>query len=141
MANTTIQLTVDSGLCTGCAMCEVVCPKKCISIQETPGGLLEATIEANQCSQCGACVKVCGGIALRAEAIPEGVDPFTGTALKAFLVKANDPHLRKNGQSGGAVIAIVSHLIQKGEITGALSTFMPKDGALKPYSKIANNGE
>jgi len=139
--NPTIQLTVDSGFCTGCAMCEVICPKKCVSVQETPGGLLEAVLEEKQCSQCGACVKVCGGLALRTEAIRENVDPFIGTALKAFLVKANDPLLRKNGQSGGAVTAIVSHLLQKGEINGVLATFMPKDGSLKPYSKIVKNGD
>lgn len=141
MTNPAIQLTVDSGFCTGCAMCEVVCPQKCICIQETLGGLLEAVIETNQCSQCGACFKVCGGISLCTEAIPKDMDPFTGTALKAFLGKANDPLLRKNGQSGGAAIAIVSHCLQKGKINGVLSTFMPKDGSLKPYSKIARNAD
>lgn len=137
----TIQLTVDSGLCNGCAMCATVCPQNCIAINETPGGLLEAKINDKSCTQCGVCRKVCGGIALHREVIPSQTDPFKGNALSVFLVKAKNSDLRKNGQSGGAAIAIASMLLDLGTVNGVLSTTMPKDGSLRPFSRIVRKRE
>lgn len=139
MESKTIQITVDSGLCNGCSMCATVCPQDCIRLRETPGGLLEAQIDALSCIQCGACRKVCGGIALDRRAVSGEIDPFKGSALKVFLAKAKDPDLRKNGQSGGAAIAIATTLLESGEINGVLSTEMPRDGSLRPVSRIARN--
>jgi coenzyme F420 hydrogenase subunit beta len=141
MNENVVQSTVSAGLCNGCAMCSVICPQKCIDIQETPGGLLEAKIETDGCTQCGLCSTVCGGLTLHPDAIPDSVDPFFGVALKAFLVKSSDPNLRKNGQSGGAVIAITTSLLEQNEITGVISSEMPKDGSLRPQTHLVRTKE
>ena len=139
--NNTIQVAVDSGLCNGCSMCAVVCPQNCITLRETPGGLLNAFIDKGSCTKCGACRKVCGGLALNGESLPSDWDAFKGNALGVYLVKAVNPDLRKNGQSGGAAIAIASALLESGEINGVLSTEMPKDGTLRPVSRIVRKQE
>ena len=137
--NTVIDSVVKHGLCTGCATCVAVCPRQCLHMTETPGGLLEVTIGTQQCHQCGTCLKVCGGFSLHPDAFHSDIDPFQGKCIKAYLVQAADQELLANGQSGGAVTAMVGEFLRQQKVTGVLSTFMPKDGSLRPYSKIVRD--
>lgn len=52
---------VDAGRCTGCSMCEGVCPVNAITVEET------AYIDTAKCTGCGQCVAECrnGALTLR----------------------------------------------------------------------------
>lgn len=51
---------IITNLCTGCGVCECICPKDCISIMQNEKGFYEAKINQQECIQCNLCTKVCG---------------------------------------------------------------------------------
>ena len=44
---------IDEEKCTGCAICEDVCPEGAITVEEV------AMVEGEKCSDCGSCVDEC----------------------------------------------------------------------------------
>lgn len=46
--------------CTGCGVCKLVCPKKCIKISLNEQGFYSYKIDEDKCINCGMCKKVCG---------------------------------------------------------------------------------
>jgi len=44
---------VDEEKCTGCGLCEEVCPAGAISVDDV------AQVDAGKCNDCGACVEEC----------------------------------------------------------------------------------
>lgn len=139
---TSVENIQESGLCTGCAVCAAICPQQCITMQETPGGLLEANVLAEQCTSCGLCQKVCGAYSCaQLPLLNVNTDPFRGECLKAFLVYATDESLRKTGQSGGVLIALAQFLLQTGQVKSVLSSVMPQDGSLRPVARWMRTSE
>ena len=51
--------TDDKLLCSGCGVCSLVCPKKCITYEKDVLGSLYARVDDKNCIECGACQKVC----------------------------------------------------------------------------------
>ena len=47
--------------CCGCAACEQICPKNCISYELKDKGIYEPVIDQTVCIECGLCEKVCPG--------------------------------------------------------------------------------
>jgi coenzyme F420 hydrogenase subunit beta len=58
------------------------------------------------------------------EKLPQ--DPFTGEITSAFVGRAEDDLIYKNSQSGGIVTALLAHLFDSGEITGAVVAVMKR---------------
>ncbi len=46
-------------LCTGCRMCEQICPHQCISMAHDKEGFLTPYIDQDRCVNCGLCAKRC----------------------------------------------------------------------------------
>lgn len=46
--------------CSGCGICQKVCPQKAISVEFNNLGFYESKIDNNLCIKCGLCQKVCG---------------------------------------------------------------------------------
>ena len=53
MVHTNFQAQVDPESCTGCGVCESLCPMQAISVQET------AEVDLDRCIGCGVCVNGC----------------------------------------------------------------------------------
>ncbi len=133
-----IQAVVDSGLCAGCGTCVSVCPENAVEMSETPGGFLMASVDASGCNLCGTCAEVCPGSHLASGLMEDGVDPFKGKVHAAFLAQATDRELLLGSQSGGAVTALLCHLLDRGRIDSAIVTQMPRDGSLRPRAVRAS---
>lgn len=48
-----------TNMCTGCGMCQSVCPKNCILISQNDNGFYSYKIDKSKCINCGLCRKVC----------------------------------------------------------------------------------
>lgn len=136
-----IQGVVAKGLCTSCGTCVALCPHEAIAMVETPGGLLFAQIDPENCVECGLCLRGCGGAHLVPGLLPKGVDPFKGEVLAAYCGYATDSEIRKRGQSGGVVTALLAFMLESGRVDKALVNRMPEDGTLRPEPYWACNKE
>ena len=99
---------------------------------ETAAGFLEPRL-GGTCNGCGACTTACPGAHLPTGLLDGCGDPFRGPVLNAYLARACDQRLFKNGQSGGAVTGLIAHLLSTGQCDGALVTGpIGSDGRPKP---------
>ena len=119
-------------LCLCCGTCTAVCPTNAISLVETINGLLIPEVNDSTCNGCGLCLKVCPGTHLEKGLLLPQTDPFKGNVITAYCGQAVDKDVLQNGQSGGAVTALLEHLLDSGRINNALVTQMPQDGSLRP---------
>jgi len=79
------RIEIDRDLCTGCGLCETVCPTGTISIVEG-----KATASAEESILCGHCEAVCPQEAIRVTAIDEKMSQYeTFTAEKQWLPPGN----------------------------------------------------
>ncbi len=51
---------IITNICTGCGLCSIVCPQKCINIELNEKGFYSYKINQEKCIKCNKCKKVCG---------------------------------------------------------------------------------
>jgi len=92
--------------CTGCGMCVVACPKKCIEMVFSKNGFYIARLIDNKlCNNCGICEKVC----------PVYNNKMKNKEnIKAYSVYSKDNNIRKSCSSGGVGYEIGKFLIKNG---------------------------
>lgn len=95
----------DKAKCCGCAVCEAVCPKNCISMQSDEEGFLYPHVEKNSCIHCNMCDRACPVI----NKIEK--EPFE---QKGYLIRHKDKEIRVDSTSGGAFTAFAETIIDKG---------------------------
>ena len=117
---------VTNDLCTGCGTCVCVCPNNAIKISENAGGFLFPQIQENLCDNCSICYRVCSGRKLLFKLPDNQTDPLKGDVIGAYLTRSVDTVTFSNGQSGGTVTALLSHLINIGNINKVLVTRLLK---------------
>lgn len=113
-----IQNIPENNLCTGCGGCAAVCPVGAITMTETPAGFLTAAV-TESCTNCGLCRKVCPSVPENTKGFAHA-DLLHGQCLAAFTGYAKNDATRLNGQSGGVVTAVLSYLLETGQVQGAL---------------------
>lgn len=103
----------DAAECSGCGVCLLVCPNKCIDILLNKDGYYEAIAEQGECSNCGICQSVCNKF-------------FNQHELKSyntqnvFLAYNKNEKIRKASSSGGIGTALVYAAIDYGyKVIGA----------------------
>lgn len=90
--------------CTGCRVCEQICPKSAIQMKEDIKGHIYPNIDQLLCIDCKRCVKHCPSINSLETNIPKRVI--------AGWVK--DPNIRKSSTSGGISYAISKIIVANG---------------------------
>ncbi|MHA2060374.1 MAG: Coenzyme F420 hydrogenase/dehydrogenase, beta subunit C-terminal domain [Candidatus Ranarchaeia archaeon] len=112
---------ISPDLCIQCGICVSVCPVNVIELQgETP-------VLVGECIQCGFCSKSCPQLYADRPLVEENTfgrrstkeDPL-GVYLEIHSARMKDETLRGKCQDGGATTAIVSALIEKNLIDGAI---------------------
>lgn len=96
---------IEISKCTGCGLCEFVCPKHCISVKENEKGFFKAYINENECLKCGLCSKLC----------------HTQTSIKnndfeLYGGRSNDDFVLKQSRSGGLFYVLAKKIIEMGGV-------------------------
>lgn len=114
--------------CTGCGVCNNVCPKKAIKMVERDDtGHFTYSIDDDLCIDCGVCKKKCPTLQKKIFFIPR----------KTFAAWLLDDDLRDGSSSGGVATAFYCHGLENGyHIVG---TYMDKDFNVK--LKVSNDIE
>lgn len=127
---------VTSYLCHTCGACAAICPSNAIEYQENVGGYVAPIIDRKKCSACSLCYQVCPGRKL-GKTLSDLIDqrnPFVGKILSCEVGKATDKAIFENGQSGGVLTALLTHLLVSGQIEAALIVTTPD--AIPPCAKV-----
>ncbi len=115
---------IDGGLCHRCGSCIGICPTGVLGLDSED---YPAVQNLSACTDCDLCVKVCPGDEFDIQDAYKktfnaecDVTSTHGEFSEAFISYATDPDIREHSTSGGLVTAILLHLIENGEIDGAV---------------------
>ncbi len=144
-----ITYTVDNLLCTGCGICEDVCPKQAISINRINGEHRPA-LDNSLClgDKCGRCLKACPGVGVdligiareHFEDVSVKEDKYIGRYIGLHTGYSLDGDIRYHSASGGMVSQFLIYLLEKNIIDGAVVTGYGEDH-VTPMSYIARTPE
>jgi len=129
-------------LCCGCGACVLACPAGAVQLAETPAGLMAPREAArHRCVKCGRCMAVCPGHRFELPRQDDGFAPADDATLECHWGWALEDDTRRNGASGGAVTALLSNLLSRGWIDGALVTRWGPARPLRTESFVARTPE
>lgn len=143
--DTNILKVVQTKMCTGCGLCEPLCPVDAIQMGLTYRGLYEPVIDFGLCTQCGYCLKICGRYGLdyeklRKASFDEGTfHPLLGQLISCYRGHASDYNLRWRATSGGAITALLKLSFEIGVIDAAVVTGLDPSNPAMTASFIAHS--
>jgi len=116
---------VPENLCYGCGLCVGICAQKAIKLKKNKNDVLYAKIDKEKCIGCNLCKKICPvnnwkKVHYLKDTSKNEIGLSLGPYVELGFGHAKDPFLRKNGSSGGMITAMLSYLLEKKEIDGAI---------------------
>ncbi len=131
---------IDEGRCIQCGSCVASCPSESIGVGDD--GLPELV---KMCTGCSLCWDVCPRGGLRYErqwTITGGADNVSGAGDPITEFSATvDEAWREDAQDGGLVTSVLVHLLEAGEIDGALVATESDEEAWKAEAFLATTPE
>lgn len=104
---------LNRNLCTGCRMCEQICPVQAIKMIENEEGFIEPQIDNEKCIKCGLCAKKCPQ--LNTVDIEDKLDKQI-----VYAAKNKNVQEQKNSSSGGIFSVLSNYVIENnGFVYGA----------------------
>jgi len=141
-----VNQIVERGLCVRCGACEPACPVDIIRFDDR--GFPYITDEEECLRGCTRCIKVCPGEEVDYGALDDdmfGQSPhpssITGFARRAVVSHSASEETRYAGASGGFVTQLLAHMLQTGEIDGALVLGTSSEGRWKQEPFVARSVE
>src|SRR4051794_1782385 len=135
---------IDTGLCTGCAGCVIVCPHDVLGYDHASGGYrpyhLEDELGPGDCGHgqrgCTSCTRACPRFRawependLLLFGREREVDEPAGVSKDIVLARASDDAIHQLGQDGGLVSAMLIWAMEHGYIDAALVSYVEGDGS------------
>ena len=105
-------LPAHSDGCSGCGLCESVCPKGAIRMLEDNAGFLRPVVDTERCIFCKVCEKYCHKLT--------AITPPAHTP-NCYAGYAKDSDIRRESTSGGIISTLARCIIRKGGIVFAVS--------------------
>lgn len=143
--NYNISYTLKNSLCTGCGVCQDVCPVHAIVVEKIEG-VYRPVLNQNVCigEKCGRCLKVCPGIGCKLCEMSSTLfnmmyvkeDKYIGRYIGLYTGYSIDNEIRMHSASGGMVSQFLIYLLDKKIIDGAVVTGFSEDN-ITPISYIA----
>ncbi len=100
-----------SELCSGCAACVNICPKKAIALIENDKGFLYPQVNVDKCVNCNLCKQTC----------PQNFSPKLNAPITIYAGLAKDNEIRKSSSSGGIFSILAEEIFkQNGIVFGAV---------------------
>lgn len=90
--------------CTGCGVCELICPKNAIKMVTNEEGFKYPEIDNEKCVKCGLCVSKCHTASYKE----------SGYDVKIYYGKSIDENVRYKSTSGGAFTAFAEPILKNG---------------------------
>lgn len=100
---------LDKKNCTGCRMCEQICPVNAIEIKENIEGFIEPYIDKNKCTNCG----LCGA---RCPQLNEVKNYSKLKEVKSYAAKNKNEEEQMESSSGGIFSVIANYVLENGGI-------------------------
>ena len=98
------MIICENNLCSGCAACQDICPKECITFESDELSAVYPKIDTGRCIECGACRLVC----------PNNSLPNYHYPKKAFAAWSNDVETRRTSASGGVATEMYRLFLAEG---------------------------
>ncbi|MBN1374343.1 Coenzyme F420 hydrogenase/dehydrogenase, beta subunit C-terminal domain [Candidatus Dojkabacteria bacterium] len=142
-----ISWVVQDGLCTGCGVCEGICPQNAIKISIDKYGICTPTVDIRKCALCGLCEKVCPGLGFDYKALSQTIhgrmpgNMATGRVINAYAGYVNDSKILNVAQSGGFVSASLIYGLENNLFDGVVVTKWSETSPFTPVVYIARNRE
>ena len=145
-----ILYTIRNTLCTGCGICEDVCPTHSIEIRKK-GGEWKPILNEITClgDKCGRCLKVCPGVGCDLKKLSNELfqttyinhDKYIGNYFSLYTGYSLNSDIRFHSASGGVVSQFLIYLLEKRLIDGAVVTAFSENDHITPISYIAKTKE
>jgi coenzyme F420 hydrogenase subunit beta len=125
-----VKVIFDAQICSGCGLCEAVCPVDCIHIENGFG-----RIDDDKCIRCGLCYHVCPRSFLPVRILnmyqdsEEKIKDYSnvGPFLEAYCARTKIEDIKNVCQDGGITSTILYYLLENKIIDSAIGATMSDD--------------
>lgn len=130
-----------NGLCIGCGFCAAVCPEQAIAMNWGRDLTWIPQIDMAKCTDCGLCLDVCPNTPqciseYAVNAAREGERYGLQETAQYYIAYDSKPSNRIRSASGGAITAVLTSLLEAGEIDGVIAS-MPVEAPMgSPHYEI-----
>lgn len=146
-----INYTLKHDICTGCGICEGVCPTDALKVRVRNERFLPS-INDEKCNNkkgCHRCYDVCPGVGVNLTKMAEfqfndvGMknDYYAGRYIQCYSGYSNNYDIRYHSASGGLTTQFLIWLLEKKIIDGAVVTKFDRNAPLKVSTFIATTRE
>lgn len=95
---------LDKKDCTGCRMCEQICPVNAVTMKENKEGFIEPVINKEKCINCGLCFERCPQLNSLSN---NGLDK-----VEVYAAKNNNVEVQRCSSSGGIFFALAEYVLK-----------------------------